>query len=64
MTLLKPDEMENVNKITGLDIYETDNWVDYYEIKSHKKLYKYVSKEEIKALKNGEADYIAFRIDG
>lgn len=63
MSLQKQDEMETINSITGLDFDTTDNWVDYATFKEHPKLKKFIDKEELKALKDGKADYVAFRID-
>ena len=58
-----PEAMEEINKITGIDAFETDNWVDYYTFEECEKLKNYVEKEEIEALKHKEADFIAFRLD-
>ena len=55
--------MEEINKITGIDAFETDNWVDYYTFEECEKLKNYVEKEEIEALKHKEADFIVFRLD-
>ena len=63
MSLQKPDDMETINSITGLDFDNTDNWVDYAVFEEHPKLKKFIDKEELKALKEGKADYVAFRID-
>lgn len=58
-----PEAMEEINKITGIDAFETDNWVDYYTLEECEKLKNYVEKEEIEALKHNEADFIVFRLD-
>ena len=59
----QPDDMEAINRITGLEYDNTDNWVDYGTFKEHPILNKFVEEEEGIALKNGTADFIAFRID-
>lgn len=58
-----PEAMEEINKITRIDAFETDNWVDYYTFEECEKLKNYVEKEEIEALKHKEADFIVFRLD-
>ncbi len=58
------DDMEEINIITGLNRFNTDNWCDISEFEEHPELKMYISDEEFNALKNNEADYIAFRIDG
>lgn len=60
---LNPEEMEIVNVLTGIDAFETDNWVDYYTFKEYEKLKSYVEKEELEALKHNESDFIVFRLD-
>ncbi len=60
---LDSDAMEKINKITGIDAFATDNWVDYSIFGMHPILKQYVTHEKFIALKNGKADYIAFRID-
>ena len=63
MSLQKPDDMEQINKLTSLDFDHTDNWVDYSTFEDKPELQKFIDDEKLQALKNGEADYIAFRID-
>lgn len=58
-----PDKMEEINKITEIGAFETDNWIDYYTFKKCVELNDYVEKEDIEALKNNKADFIVFRID-
>lgn len=58
-----PDNMEQINKLTSLDFDHTDNWVDYSTFEDKLELQKFIDDEKLQALKNGEADYIAFRID-
>lgn len=58
-----PDNMEQINKLTSLDFDHTDNWVDYSTFEDKPELQKFIDDEKLQALKNGEADYIAFRID-
>lgn len=62
-SLQDADNMQEINLITGLDMCSTDNWVDYSTFEEYPKLRKYVSADELKALKNKDADYIAFRFD-
>ena len=59
----KPDDMEVINDITGLEFWNTDNWCDLGEFEEYPELEQFVEKEELNALKDGKADYIAFRID-
>ena len=63
MSLQKPDDMEKINSITFVDYDATDNWVDLATFEENPKLKKFISKEDFNALKNKDADYIAFRID-
>lgn len=57
------NNMEEINKITGLDPFESDNWCDLSEFEEHPELKEYLSEEEFEALKKGQTDYIAFKID-
>ncbi len=57
------EDMEEINTITGLNIFSTDNWVDIGEFEEHPELKKFITEEELTALTNGNADYIAFRLD-
>ena len=57
------EDMEKINKMTGLYEFETDNWCDKEQFELHPELKKYISEEEFEQLKNGNADYIAFRLD-
>lgn len=57
------DDMEKINRITGLDDFETDNWCDFGEFEEYPELKQFVTEEEYNALKNENADYVAFRID-
>ena len=59
----KPDDMEVINDITGLEFWNTDNWCDLGEFEEYPELEQFVEKDELNALKDGKADYIAFRID-
>lgn len=63
MSLQKPNDMEEINSITSVDYDSTDNWVDYFTFEENPELQQFISTEELKALQNKEADYIAFRID-
>lgn len=62
-SLQKPYDMEEINRITGIDSFSTDNWVDYSVFKMFPDLKQYLTNEELEALKNGKADYIAFRLN-
>ena len=62
-SLQEPDIMEKINIITGLDIFNTDNWCDLSQFKETPQLKMYITDEEFNALKEGRAEYIAFRID-
>ncbi len=57
------DKMEEINKITGLSLFNTDNWCDLSKFEEHEELQNYITENEFDALKNGNADYIAFRLD-
>jgi len=63
MSLQKPDDMEQINRLTDLEYDNTDNWVDLQTFQEHPELKKFIDEEEFNALKSGEADYIVFRID-
>ena len=61
--LLKPDDMEKVNKLTGLNPFATDNWCGLWLFEEVRELYDFVSEDEIKLLEDRKADFIAFRLD-
>ena len=63
MSLQKPYDMEKINRITGIDSFSTDNWVDYSVIEAFPYLKQFLKNEELEALQNRKADYIAFRLD-
>ena len=63
MSLQESDDMERINSITGISYDNTDNWVDIETIEENPELKQYISEDEYDAMLNGEADYIAFRID-
>ncbi len=69
---LDPDKMEEVNIASGFGVseFETSNWCDLsvfeYDAtldKDTKKLIDYITPEQYKALKDGQADYIVFKLD-
>lgn len=62
-SLQEPDNMEKINTITGLNVFDTDNWCDLSQFEDTPELKKFVTDEEFQALKDRKADYIAFRID-
>ena len=59
----EPDNMERINTIIGLNIFDTDNRCDLSQFEQYPKLRKYITKEELKALKDKNADYILFRMN-
>lgn len=59
----EPDNIERINIITGLNVFNTDNWCDLGQFKDTPELKKIITDEEFKALNEREANYIAFRID-
>ena len=72
--LLDPDDMETVNKSTGIDVFATENWCDYstfvavdeainFGDDTKTDIKQFVSNEHFDLLKNSLVDYIAFRLD-
>ena len=59
----EPDNIERINIITGLNVFNTDNWCDLGQFKDTPELKKFITYEEFKALNEREANYIASRID-
>ena len=59
----EPDNIERINIITGLNVFNTDNWCDLGQFKDTPELKKFITYEEFNALNEREANYIAFRID-
>lgn len=59
----EPDNIERINIITGLNVFNTDNWCDLGQFKDTPELKKFITDEEFKALNEREANHIAFRID-
>ncbi len=57
------DSMENINILTGLDEFSTGNWCDLGEFEEIPELNKFITEEELLALKDNSAEYIAFRLD-
>ena len=55
--------MQEINLITGLDLCKTDNWVDLSTFEENPELQQFISEDELTALRNKDADYIAFRFD-
>ena len=53
------EEMEEI----GVEPFDTDNWCDKDQFELHPELRNFVTEEEFEAIKNGQTDYIAFRID-
>lgn len=54
------DEMEKINKITGANEFNDENWVDLEVIEAHPELLDYIPDEQIESLKKGDADHIIF----
>ena len=61
--LLKPDDMEKINRRTGLNPFTADNWCGLWLFAEVPELYDFVSKDEIKLLEERKADFIVFRLD-
>ncbi len=59
----KWENMEQINNITGVEPFDTDNWCDLDQFELHPELKTFISEEEFQALKDNQADYVAFRID-
>jgi len=55
--------MEEINSLTGLSNFNTDNWINLETFLENPKLKKFISENEFELLANNEADYIAFRIE-
>jgi len=60
---LDPELMEMLNKQTGIDEFETDNWCDKHEFEKVPSIYEFITEEQKQAITNDEIDYIVFRID-
>ena len=60
-SLQDADNMQEINLITGLDMCATDNWVDLSTFEENPELQQFISEDELKALRNKDADFIAFR---
>ena len=57
------ESMENINILTGLDEFSTDNWCDLGQFEEVPELRKFITDEEFQALKDKSAEYIVFRMD-
>lgn len=57
------ESMENINILTGLDEFSTDNWCDLGQFEEISELSKFITDEEFQALKDKSAEYIVFRMD-
>lgn len=60
---LDPELMGMLNLQTGIDEFETDNWCDKSEFERVPSINEFITEEQKEAIRNGEIDYIAFRID-
>ncbi len=60
---LDPDTMEELNWLTGINPFGTDNWVSKAGFEDYPNIKKLVSDEQYNAIMEGDIDYIAFRID-
>jgi len=59
-----PDSMEKIGALTGIsDSSSSDIWCDFSDFEEYPELKDFISSYEFEALKNGQADYIAFRMD-
>ena len=38
------DKMEEINRITGLSLFNTDNWCDLSEFEEHEELQNFINK--------------------
>ena len=63
MSLQDVDNMEKINDLTEVSFDTTDNWIDFSTIEDIPELKEFITDEEYNALKNKEADFIAFRLD-
>lgn len=57
------DTMELINELTGINVFATDNWVDYSIFEEYPELQSYVSKDEYNLLATRKIDYIVFRME-
>ena len=57
------ESMENINILTGLDEFSTDNWCDLGQFEEIHELSKFITDDEFQALKDKSAEYIVFRMD-
>lgn len=60
---LKPEKMQEVNKITQIDIFASDNWCNKWQFDETPQLAEFVTTAELFAIQNNNADYIAIRLD-
>lgn len=51
MSLQKPYDMEKINRITGIDSFSTDNWVDYSVIEAFPDLKQFLKMRNWKLFK-------------
>lgn len=61
--LLNADNMEEVNDLTGVADFNTDNWCDKSDFKRIPKLYEYLDSYEKEILNNNQVDYVVFRLE-
>ena len=57
------EDMEKINKMTGMNEFDTENWCDLEQFELHPKLKDYLTVEEFEELQKGNVDYIAFKVD-
>lgn len=60
---LDPDQMEEVNTITGISPFNEVNFVDKDTFEDYPRLKKYVDKERLEVLMSYQVEYIMFRLD-
>lgn len=57
------DEMEEINRLTDVSDFNTDNWCDYSCFENSPKLKDFITQTEFEALETNQADFIVFRLD-
>ena len=57
------DELEEVNKLTGIYALRECNWCDLSVFEKYPELTKHIHHADYKGLRNGKIDFIAFRLD-
>ena len=63
MQFLDIDDMEDVNKITGISPEHEINFIDKDIINDYPKVCEFIDPNRLRLLMQGKIDYIAFRLD-